>query len=400
MRESVAVGSAAASSAAARALRPTRAEVNLAALRRNVNRLTELAAPAELWVVVKANAYGHGALQCARQALAAGARGLCVALVQEAVELREAGITSQIMVLSEQSPHAADLLVAHDLTCVVYNQHYIAALSAAATRAQRQVKVHLKIDTGMHRAGVDPAQAVELARHIVTAPGVVFEGVMTHLATADDPHHPATQRQLAEFEHLLADIRAVAPQVRHVHSANSAAMLRGLAASASAAEQGAFSYTMVRAGISAYGLSPGDGVANLTTSLEPVLRLRTEVSHVRRVRAGEGVSYGLRTTLDRDTTVATLPLGYADGISRRAWQTDARVLVGGRRRRILGVVTMDQMMVDCADDTVQVGDEAVIIGTQGTEQITAEDWARALDTITYEVVCDISSRVPRTYGEQ
>jgi alanine racemase len=157
---------------------------------------------------------------------------------------------------------------------------------------------------------------------------------------------------------------------------------------------------MVRAGISAYGLLPGDGVANLTKSLEPVLRLRTEVSHVRRVRAGEGVSYGLRTVLERDTTVATLPLGYADGISRRAWQTDARVLVGGRRRRILGVVTMDQMMVDCVDDTVQVGDEAVIIGTQGTEQISAEDWARVLDTITYEVVCNISSRVPRTYGER
>ena len=400
MRESVAVGSAAASSAAARALRPTRAEVNLAALRRNVARLTELAAPAELWVVVKADAYGHGALQCAPQALAAGARGLCVALVQEAVELREAGITSHIMVLSEQSPDATDLLVAHDVTCVVYNDHYIAALSAAATRAQRQVKVHLKIDTGMHRAGVDPSQAVERARQIVAAPGLVLEGVMTHLATADDPHHPATQGQLTQFEQVLAEIRTVAPELQYVHSANSAATLRGLATSASAAAQGATPRPMVRAGISAYGLSPGDGVASLTTSLEPVLRLRTEVSHVRRVRASEGVSYGLRTVLERDTTVATLPLGYADGISRRAWQTEARVLVGGRRRRILGVVTMDQMMVDCADDTVQVGDEAVIIGTQGTEQITAEDWARALDTITYEVVCDISSRVPRTYGER
>ncbi|NDD18383.1 MAG: hypothetical protein EB104_05765 [Acidimicrobiia bacterium] len=208
---------------------------------------------------------------------------------------------------------------------MVYNQHYIAALSAAATRAQRQVKVHLKIDTGMHRAGVDPAQAVELARHIVTAPGVVFEGVMTHLATADDPHHPATQRQLAQFEHVLADIRAVAPQVRHVHSANSAAMLRGLAASASAAVQGAFSYTMVRAGISAYGLSPGDGVANLTTSLEPVLRLRTEVSHVRRVRAGEGVSYGL---LYRSSD-APLP------VVARAWRqlTTPRCSAGCRPHR-------------------------------------------------------------------
>jgi alanine racemase len=205
---------------------------------------------------------------------------------------------------------------------------------------------------------------------------------------------------LDEFQQVLAEVRAVAPHVRYVHSANSAATLRGLATSANAAAQGAAPRPIVRAGISAYGLSPGDGVADLTTSLEPVLRLRTEVSHVRRVRAGEGVSYGLRTMLERDTTVATLPLGYADGMSRRAWQTEAWVLVGGRRRRILGVVTMDQMMVDCADDTVQVGDEAVIIGTQGNERITVEDWARALDTITYEVVCNISSRVPRMYGER
>ncbi len=395
-----AVGSATSGSAAARALRPTRAEVNLAALRRNVARLVTLAAPAELWVVVKADAYGHGALQCAPQVLAAGASGLCVALAQEAVALREAGVTAPLMVLSEQSPAAADLLVAHDVTCVVYNEHYVTALSAAATRAKRQVKVHLKIDTGMHRAGVDPSRAVERTRQIVSSAGLELEGVMTHLATADDPQHPATQRQLVTFEQMLAEVRAVAPHLRYVHAANSAATLRGLTASANAAAQGVAQHTMVRAGISAYGLLPGDGVADLAASLEPVMRLRTEVAHVQRVGAGEGVSYGLRTVLEHDTTVATLPLGYADGISRRAWSTDARVLVGGRRRRILGVVTMDQLMVDCGNDTVRVGDEAVIFGTQGSERITIEDWARALDTITYEVVCNVSSRVPRIYGDQ
>jgi len=395
-----AVGSATSGSAAARALRPTRAEVNLAALRRNVARLVTLAAPAELWVVVKADAYGHGALQCAPQVLAAGASGLCVALAQEAVALREAGVTAPLMVLSEQSPAAADLLVAHDVTCVVYNEHYVTALSAAATRAKRQVKVHLKIDTGMHRAGVDPSRAVERTRQIVSSAGLELEGVMTHLATADDPQHPATQRQLVTFEQMLAEVRAVAPHLRYVHAANSAATLRGLTAAANAAAQGVAQHTMVRAGISAYGLLPGDGVADLAASLEPVMRLRTEVAHVQRVGAGEGVSYGLRTVLEHDTTVATLPLGYADGISRRAWSTDARVLVGGRRRRILGVVTMDQLMVDCGNDTVHVGDEAVIFGMQGSERITIEDWARALDTITYEVVCKVSSRVPRIYGDQ
>ncbi|NCY09753.1 MAG: alanine racemase, partial [Actinobacteria bacterium] len=216
----------------------------------------------------------------------------------------------------------------------------------------------------------------------------------------DDPQHPATQRQLVTFEQMLAEVRAVAPHLRYVHAANSAATLRGLTAAANAAAQGVAQHTMVRAGISAYGLLPGDGVADLAASLEPVMRLRTEVAHVQRVGAGEGVSYGLRTVLEHDTTVATLPLGYADGISRRAWSTDARVLVGGRRRRILGVVTMDQLMVDCGNDTVRVGDEAVIFGMQGSERITIEDWARALDTITYEVVCNVSSRVPRIYGDQ
>lgn len=374
----------------ARVLRPTRAEVNLGALRRNVTLLAQRAAPAELWVVVKADAYGHGAAQCAAIVVQAGARGLCVALAQEGVALREAGITVPILVLSEQSPAAAELLVAHDLTCVVYNEHYVAALADAARRAARQVKVHLKIDTGMHRAGVDSSGAVSLARTIVSSSGLLLDGVMTHLATADDPRHEATKRQLAAFNEVLGELRRADIQPHHVHWANSAAMLRGVATPS----------TIVRAGIATYGLVPGNGVADLMTSLEPVMRLRTEVSHVRRVAAGEGISYGLRTVVQNDTTVATLPLGYADGIARRAWQTDARVMLGGRRRRILGVVTMDQMMVDCGDDAVHVGDEAVIFGSQGNDRITVEDWALALDTISYEVVCAVSGRVPRVYVEQ
>jgi alanine racemase len=373
--------------AAMRATRATRATIDLAALRHNVAVLAEQAGTLQLWAVVKANAYGHGAVQCAQAALAAGAHGLCVALTQEAVELRTAGIDAPIMVLSEQPVEDAPILVAHRVVCVAYNEHYIAALaSAAATQAERTL-VHLKIDTGMHRVGVAPAAALARAQMIAHSKHLVLDGVMTHLATADDPAHSATMQQVAAFNDAVRDIRAVAPDLQHVHVANSAATLRELG----------LDCTLVRAGIALYGLQPGAGVASLVAGLQPVMALRTRVLHVQRLAAGQGVSYGLRTVLDRDSTIATLPLGYADGIARRAWQTSARVLVGGRARRIVGVVTMDQMMVDCGDDAVAVGDEAVVFGTQSQQSITVDDWAAALDTISYEVVCAISPRVPRDF---
>ena len=377
---------------AMRATRATRATIDLAALRHNVAVLAEQAGTLQLWAVVKANAYGHGAVQCAQAALAAGAHGLCVALTQEAVELRTAGIYAPIMVLSEQPVSDAPILVAHRVVCVAYNEHYIAALasaalaSAAATQAERTL-VHLKIDTGMHRVGVTPAAAVARAQMIAHSKHLVLDGVMTHLATADDPAHSATMQQVAAFNDAVRDIRAVAPDLQHVHVANSAATLRALG----------LDCTLVRAGIALYGLQPGAGVASLVAGLQPVMALRSRVLHVQRLAAGQGVSYGLRSVLDRDSTIATLPLGYADGIARRAWQTSARVLVGGRARRIVGVVTMDQMMVDCGDDAVAVGDEAVIFGTQSQQSITVDDWATALDTISYELVCAISPRVPRDF---
>ena len=369
------------------ATRATRATIDLAALRHNVAVLAEQAGTLQLWAVVKANAYGHGAVQCAQAALAAGAHGLCVALTQEAVELRTAGIDAPIMVLSEQPVSDAPILVAHRVVCVAYNEHYISALaSAAATQAERTL-VHLKIDTGMHRVGVAPAAAVARAQMIAHSKHLVLDGVMTHLATADDPAHSATMQQVAAFTDAVRDVRTVVPDLQHVHVANSAATLRALG----------LDCTLVRAGIALYGLQPGAGVASLVAGLQPVMALRSRVLHVQRLAAGQGVSYGLRTVLDRDSTIATLPLGYADGIARRAWQTSARVLVGGRARRIVGVVTMDQMMVDCGDDAVAVGDEAVIFGTQSQQSITVDDWAAALDTISYEVVCAISPRVPRDF---
>jgi alanine racemase len=240
----------------------------------------------------------------------------------------------------------------------------------------------------MHRVGVAPEHAARVAAGIVRDQALELHGVMTHLAASDDPSHPVTERQLDDFRRVVAEVRAVAPDIRHVHVANSAATLRALLPEC----------TMVRVGIAAYGLEPGPGVAALTADLQPVMSLRSHVLHVQRVRAGEGVSYGQRVTLERDTTIATLPIGYADGIPRRAWQTGVRILVRGVPRRILGTVTMDQLMVDCGDDQVSIGDEAVLFGTQDQHRIRVEEWAAALDTITYEIVTAISARVPRDYS--
>lgn len=367
--------------------RVSRVVVDLAALRSNIERLAKVAGSSELWAVVKANAYGHGAVACARIAVEAGARGLCVALTQEAVELREAGIEAPIMVLSEQPIDDLPHLVRHRIICVVCNADYVAALDAESRRQSIVSEVHLKVDTGMHRVGVSPEDAVERAVDISGRAGLRLRGVMTHLATADDPGHPLADRQIATFRRTVIGIRAVVPGLPHVHASNSAATLRSLMPES----------TLVRVGIAAYGLQPAPGVDTDALQLRPVMSLRTRVSHVRRVPAGEGVSYGQRTILTRDANVATLPIGYADGIPRRAWQTDARILVGGVPRRIVGVVTMDQLMVDCGDDPVAIGDDAVIIGTQGECTIRVEDWAEALGTITYEVVTAISARLPRDY---
>ncbi len=369
------------------------AEIDLDAVRHNVGVLREVSAPAEVWAVVKADGYGHGAVAVARAALEAGASGLCVALVKEGVELRRAGIDAPVLVLSEQPPEQLDELVRERLEATVYRPGSIAALAAAARAAGvRDVGVHVKIDTGMHRVGARPERAVQLVEAVRSAaPALAIRGVATHLATADEPGHPAVAAQLDTFASVLAGLDAAGLRPPLVHVANSAAAL--------AVPQARFS--LVRAGIAVYGIEPGRGVGDRCRGLRPALALKARVSWVQRVRRGEGISYGLRHVFDRDTTVATVPLGYADGVARRLFEAGGAVLVGGVRRPIVGVVTMDQMMVDCAESEVVIGDEVVLIGAQdgphGADVIRAEEWADRLGTIGYEIVCGISPRIPRRY---
>jgi alanine racemase len=359
------------------------AEVDLAAIAHNVGVLRSLAAPSELWVVVKADGYGHGAVRVGRAALAAGAAGLCVALTQEGIELRQAGITAPILVLSEQPADNAAAIVAHDLTPTVYTPVGVRALADAVgtSTAARPYSVHVKVDTGMHRVGVAPADLDALLRDIDQVSDLLgVNGIFTHLAVADDPSNAYNARQLERFSSL------VIPGVR-THATNSA----GLMAHPAARQD------MVRGGIAIYGVSPGPGVDDLASDLRPALSLKAKVTFVKRLAGGDAISYGLRHTFSTAANVATVPIGYADGVPRRLFAVGGAVLIGGKRRNIVGAVTMDQLMVDCGDDKVDVADEVVLIGRQRDDEITAAEWATRLDTIAYEIVCGISKRIPRVY---
>jgi alanine racemase len=368
------------------------AEVDVDAIAHNVGVIRQTVAPSAVWAVVKADGYGHGAVTVGRAALDAGAEGLCVALAAEGFELRSAGIDSPILVLSEQPADQLAEMIRHRLTPTVYSTSGIAGLARAASGSGSGLdpcSVHLKVDTGMQRVGVQPEDAAELLAMIAEAPGLRLDGVYTHLACADEPESSSANDQLERFDRLLDSIGGrVAPSV-HVHAANSA---------------GAFAVpssrrSLVRPGIALYGISPGRGVADLTRELQPVMTLKARVSFVKPVKAGSHVSYGWRHTFANDTTIATLPIGYADGVPRRLGsrpdRAGADILVGGTRCPIVGVVTMDQVMVDVGNLTVKVGDEAVLIGRQGSESIRAEEWAECLGTIGYEIVCGIGARVPR-----
>jgi alanine racemase len=264
----------------------------------------------------------------------------------------------------------------------IYSDSGIDAASVAGPLA-----VHLKVDTGMHRVGAEPADAVRLAARINAAPSLRLQGVWTHLAMADDPADPYTAEQLACFDAVLDRLAAAGIEAPVVHAANSAGALAHPSARRDA----------VRAGIAVYGVPPSAALQPYCRDLRPALSVRSLVTHVQRRRAGERISYGLRHRFSADATVATVPVGYADGAPRRLSATGGSVLIGGRRRPIVGVVTMDQLMVDCGDDGVVRGDEVVLIGSQGEATITADDWAGPLGTIGYEILTGLGPRLPRIY---
>jgi alanine racemase len=367
-------------------LRPVWAEIDLDAVRANVRAIAACVAPAAVMAVVKADGYGHGSVAVARAALESGATWLGVALVEEGVVLRDAGIESPILVLSEPPAPAARSVLEHGLTPVVCTPAGIGALAVAtgAATASEPLAVHLKVDTGMHRIGCSPDVAASLARDIAGRPELVLGGVCTHFAVADEPEDPYTGDQLRAFEAVLAELEREGLRPPLVHSANSAALITRPDAR----------FDLVRAGIAVYGLAPAPALEG-RLELAPALSLHARVSFVQDLTAGERISYGLKYRLERATRVAVVPVGYADGVPRALGAAHGEVLIGGHRHPIAGTITMDQLMVDVGDADVAVGDEVVLLGRQGDEEIRASEWAEKLGTIPYEIVCGIGVRVPR-----
>lgn len=370
-------------------MRPSWIEIDLDAIQHNVREIVRHIAPAELCAVVKADAYGHGDIPTAEAAIAGGAAWLAVALVEEGVRLREADVDVPILVLSEPTHEEMPLIVSHGLTPTAYRASFVDLLAEVAADATTlPYPVHLKLDTGMHRVGAPPVEAFEVARRIRDDDRLELQGVFTHFSVADEDRL-FTERQdaaLARFVEALAD-EQISPKL--LHAANTAA----------AFDMEATRHDLCRVGLGIYGLRPTSSSGS-TLDLRPAMRVVSHVAYVREVPSGARPSYGRRQKLEGPHTIATVPVGYADGI-HRSLSDGGEVLIGGRRYPYAGTVTMDMVVVDLGNDSASVGDEVVLLGTQGDETISADDWADSLGTISYEIVCHFGPRLPRIYvGER
>ena len=371
-------------------MRSTHVSVNLANVRHNIDELMRHVEPSTRYLaVVKANAYGHGMEEIARTALAHGANYLAVAFTEEGVRLREAGFTAPILLLGATDEAHMDDVIRFDLIPTVFTLDTLLALQRHAAALGRVCRFHFKVDTGMNRIGFTEEAAFVAALDALPAcKNLVFEGMFTHFAVSeiDDPTFTLLQGERFRAFAALTHARGYRPLL---HASNSGGALN----------YPSLQFDMVRGGISMYGYHPS-GRAVPGVDLRPVLTWKTAVAHVKTIHAGDGVSYGLRFVADRDMRIATLPVGYGDGY-KRCLSGVAEVLIHGRRAREIGTICMDQMMCDVSDiPDVEVGDEVVLIGSQGGETITADDMAAWADTISYEILLSIDDRVPRVFIEE
>lgn len=367
-----------------------RAEIDLAALRANVRALRARTPGAQLMAVVKADAYGHGAVPCARAAIEAGAAWVGTATPDEALALRAAGIGGRMLCWLWTPGGPWREAVEADIDVSVSGMWALEEVVEAARAAGRVARIQLKADTGLGRNGCQPADWPGLVQAALAAPEVRVTGLWSHFACADEPGHPSIAAQLTLFRELVAyaEKEGVEPEVRHI--ANSPATLT-LPES---------HFDLVRTGIAMYGVSPAPEIgAPGDFGLRPVMTLAASVALAKRVPAGHGVSYGHHYVTERETNLALVPLGYADGIPRHA-SGRGPVLVGGRVRTVAGRVAMDQFVVDLEGDTVEEGADAILFGPGDRGEPSAEDWARAADTIAYEIVTRIGARVPRVYRHE
>jgi alanine racemase len=372
--------------------RPAWAEVSTSAISHNVRALRAVVGEASICAVVKANGYGHGAVVVANAALRGGATSLAVALVDEGLELRHAGVTAPILLLAEIPAETIPDAFGDNITLTIGSIEGARAAVRWAKTVGGTHAVHVKVDTGMHRMGVAPDELDDVVDLLAASSNVELEGIYTHFSVADGPS-PAdrafTESQIQLFDELVAGLaaRGITPSV--VHCANSAGAL-GYPTSR---------HTMVRVGLAIYGYVPSEWLTAALDEkgqhLRPALALRAQVVAVHRVKAGARPSYGRRRALERDATVVTVPFGYADGYPRHLFEGGAEVLINAKRYRVAGNVTMDQLVVDVGDDDVSPGDDVVLLGRQGSEVVSADDLAEWGDTITWEILASLGARVPR-----
>ncbi|HLO89118.1 MAG TPA: alanine racemase [Nostocaceae cyanobacterium] len=363
-------------------------EIDLGALSDNVRQLVRFLSPkTQLMAVVKADAYGHGAVTVAQTALESGASWLGVATVPEGIQLREGGIKAPILILGATHTPEQIHAIAHwhlQPTLCSPKQALVFSNTLEEIKYNSPVPVHIKLDTGMSRLGTDWQQAAEFVQLVQGLPHLSIASIYSHLATADSPDPTIMQQQHRRFEEAIAQIKAKGIKIPHLHLANSAAALA----------DPRLHYDMVRVGLSVYGLYPAPHLQN-KIKLKPVLQLKARVTHVKTITKGTGVSYGHQFIAPRDMRLAVVGIGYADGVPRHL-SNKIQVLIRGQRIPQIGTITMDQLMLDVSSiPDLQEGEIVTLLGEEGTEQITADDWANQLNTISWEILCGFKHRLPR-----
>jgi len=366
------------------------AEINLDNIAYNVRQIKRrIGKMTEIMAVVKADAYGHGVIETVPTLLENGVSRLAVSMLDEAIQLRELGIKVPILVLSYTDPVRAEEIIRYNITQTVFSHDLPRALSKAAVKMGKEARIHIKIDTGMTRVGFKPGyEAVKDVVQISSLPGIVIEGLFSHFSSADEDDPGYTMMQYERFESIVNELNRIGIIIPVKHISNSAAIL----------QYPNLDLQMVRPGIILYGLYPSEQLKKTAIDLKPAMELKANVILVKDVEANVPVSYGRTYVTKRKTTIATLPIGYADGYSRLL-SNRGRVLINGEYAPVIGNICMDQCMVDVTDikQSVKTGDEAVLIGSQGGKSITADEIANLTNTINYEVVCLIGKRIPRVY---
>jgi len=366
------------------------AEINLDNIAYNVRQIKRrIGKMTEIMAVVKADAYGHGVIETVPTLLENGVSRLAVSMLDEAIQLRELGIKVPILVLSYTDPVRAEEIIRYNITQTVFSHDLPGALSKAAVKMGKEARIHIKIDTGMTRVGFKPGyEAVKDVVQISSLPGIVIEGLFSHFSSADEDDPGYTMMQYERFESIVNELNRIGIIIPVKHISNSAAIL----------QYPNLDLQMVRPGIILYGLYPSEQLKKTAIDLKPAMELKANVILVKDVEANVPVSYGRTYVTKRKTTIATLPIGYADGYSRLL-SNRGRVLINGEYAPVIGNICMDQCMVDVTDikQSVKTGDEAVLIGSQGGKSITADEIANLTNTINYEVVCLIGKRIPRVY---